>query len=116
MTFGTADLADLAAILREAAKAEIMPRFRRLGAKGVRQKTGPLDVVTEADEAAERTIGAALARRFPAAVVVGEEATSADPSRLDLLALADLAFVVDPIDGTANFAAGLPLFGVMAGS
>lgn len=114
MTFGAADLADLAAILREAAKTEVMPRFRRLGAQGVRQKTGPLDVVTEADEAAERAIGAALARRFPAAAVVGEEATSADPSRLGLLALADLAFVVDPIDGTANFAAGLPLFGVMA--
>jgi fructose-1,6-bisphosphatase/inositol monophosphatase family enzyme len=114
MTFGAADLADLAAILRAAAKAEIMPRFRRPGNGDVRQKTGPLDVVTEADEAAERAIGAAIARRFPAAVVVGEEATSADASRLGLLAVADLAFVVDPIDGTANFAAGLPLFGVMA--
>ncbi len=31
-----------------------------------------------------------------------------------LLADAELAFVVDPVDGTANFAAGLPLFGVMA--
>ena len=46
--------------------------------------------------------------------MVGEEATAADPSRLNLLADADLAFVVDPVDGTANFAAGLPLFGVMA--
>ena len=114
MSFSRADLADLAAILREAARAEIMPRFRRLGAAGVRQKTGPLDLVTEADEAAEHAIGAALARRFPRAVVVGEEATSTDPSRLGLLAAADLAFVVDPVDGTANFAAGLPLFGVMA--
>ena len=46
--------------------------------------------------------------------MVGEEATSADPSRLRLLADAELAFVVDPIDGTSNYAAGLPLFGVMA--
>ena len=114
MSFSAVDLADLAAILREAARAEIMPRFRRLGAGAVRQKDGPLDLVTEADEAAEHAIAAALGRRFASAVVVGEEAASADPSRLALLADADLAFVVDPIDGTANFAAGLPLFGVMA--
>jgi len=114
VSFSAVDLADLAAILREAARAEIMPRFRRLGAGAVRQKDGPLDLVTEADEAAEHAIAAALGRRFASAVVVGEEAASADPSRLALLADADLAFVVDPIDGTANFAAGLPLFGVMA--
>ena len=36
------------------------------------------------------------------------------PSLLGRLAGAPLAFVVDPVDGTANFAAGLPLFGVMA--
>jgi fructose-1,6-bisphosphatase/inositol monophosphatase family enzyme len=108
------ELSDLAAILRDAARAEVMPRFRRLGDGAVRQKTGPLDLVTEADEAAERAITAAITRRFPGAAVVGEEATSADPSRLRLLADARLAFVVDPVDGTANFAAGLPLFGVMA--
>jgi fructose-1,6-bisphosphatase/inositol monophosphatase family enzyme len=47
-------------------------------------------------------------------VVVGEEAASADPSLLGGLAGADLSFVVDPVDGTANYAAGLPLFGCMA--
>jgi fructose-1,6-bisphosphatase/inositol monophosphatase family enzyme len=114
MSFRTAQLSALVELLRSAARAEIMPRFRKLAAGDVRQKTGPLDLVTEADEAAERMITAGIARRFPAAVVVGEEATSADPSRLNLLSDADLAFVVDPVDGTANFAAGLPLFGVMA--
>jgi fructose-1,6-bisphosphatase/inositol monophosphatase family enzyme len=114
MKFAAADLLALDELLRDAARAEIMPRFRNLGAGGAREKTGPLDLVTEADEAAERLITAGLAGRFPGAVVVGEEATSADPSRLRLLADADLAFVVDPVDGTANFAAGLPLFGVMA--
>ena len=114
MNFTAADLAALADLLREAALAEIMPRFRNLAVGAVREKTGPLDLVTEADEAAERLITAGLARRFPGTVVVGEEASAADPSRLRLLADADLAFVVDPVDGTANFAAGLPLFGVMA--
>lgn len=108
------DLAALAALLREAARAEIMPRFRRLGAADVRTKTGPLDLVTEADEAAERYITAGLHRLHPGCVVVGEEATAADASLLGRIADADLAFVVDPVDGTANFAAGLPLFGTMA--
>jgi len=112
--FGAAELVTLAALLRDAARREIMPRFRNLGADGVRHKAGPLDPVTEADEAAERLITAEILRWFPGSVVVGEEATSADPSCLERLVGADLAFVVDPVDGTANFAAGLPLFGVMA--
>ena len=80
----------------------------------MRTKAGPLDPVTDADEAAERAIGAALRRAFSGCKVVGEEATAADPSALQGLAEAELAFVVDPIDGTANFAAGLPLFASMA--
>jgi fructose-1,6-bisphosphatase/inositol monophosphatase family enzyme len=91
-----------------------MPRFRHLSSGDVRAKSGPLDLVTEADEAAERRITAALARAFPGCVVVGEEATAADPGLLGVLAEADLAFVVDPVDGTSNFAWGMPLFGCMA--
>jgi fructose-1,6-bisphosphatase/inositol monophosphatase family enzyme len=104
----------LASLLREAAQREILPRFRRLDAGAVRAKTGPLDLVTEADLAAERAIEAGLARDFPGALVIGEEAASAEPALLAGLDAAELAFVVDPIDGTANYAAGLPLFGVMA--
>jgi len=114
MSFDAAALADLAQLLRSAARQEIMPRFRRLGAGDVWQKSGPMDLVTEADEAAETVITAGLRQRFPGAAIVGEEAASADPSLLSLLSDAELAFVVDPVDGTANFAAGLPLFGVMA--
>jgi fructose-1,6-bisphosphatase/inositol monophosphatase family enzyme len=91
-----------------------MPRFRHLAAGEVHAKSGPLDLVTVADEAAERVITAALRRHFPTCLVVGEEATAADASLLAGLGDADLAFVVDPVDGTANFAAGLPLFAVMA--
>lgn len=109
-----ADLADLAAILAEAADVEILPRFRNLSAADVSTKSGPQDLVTVADRAAERYIAARVAERFPGAVFVGEESTAEDPTRLDALARADFAIVVDPIDGTFNFAAGLPLFGVMA--
>jgi fructose-1,6-bisphosphatase/inositol monophosphatase family enzyme len=103
----------VAELLRDAARAEIMPRFRRLAASEVRSKTGPLDLVTDADEGAERVIAAGLAARFPGCLVVGEEGAAADPALLGRLAGADLAFVVDPVDGTANFTAGLPLFGCM---
>lgn len=111
---GAARSAEIATLLREAARAEILPRFRRLAQGEVRAKSGPLDIVTDADEAAERIIEAGLTRMFPGCVVVGEEACAADPAVLDRLADADLAFVVDPVDGTANFAAGLPLFATMA--
>lgn len=105
---------EVAAVLRAAARAEILPRFRRLAQGEVRAKASPLDLVTDADEAAERVIEAGLRRLFPACAIVGEEAAAADERVLDRLAGADLAFVVDPVDGTANFAAGTPLFGCMA--
>ena len=106
--------ADVAALLRQAAATEIMPRFRQLGPEAVRAKSGPLDLVTDADEAAERVITAGLLCLFPGCLVVGEEACAADEALLGTLGDAPLSFVVDPVDGTANFAGGLPLFGVMA--
>ena len=110
----TIDIDRLAKILREAAEAEIMPRFRALGADAVRQKTSAVDLVTEADEAAERFIKAECAKLFPQAIVIGEESAAADADLLGSLGKADVAIVVDPLDGTANFAAGMPLFAVMA--
>ena len=104
----------VATLLRRATRAEILPRFRRLTHGMVRTKSGPLDLVTDADEAAERFIAAGLRDLFPGCAVVGEEGTAADAALPDQLAGSALSFVVDPVDGTANFAAGLPLFGCMA--
>ncbi len=112
--FSLADTMALAEILADAARAEVMPRFRHLAAGDVRAKSGPLDLVTEADEAAERQIARDLQRRFPGCLVVGEEAVAADPAILARLVGDGLAFVVDPVDGTNNFAWGLPLFATMA--
>jgi fructose-1,6-bisphosphatase/inositol monophosphatase family enzyme len=114
LTFSQPDVAHIAAILAEAARTEIMPRFKALADGDVRHKASVFDPVTEADDAAEWAISAALRADFPGALIVGEEATAADPSLLERLADAPLAFVVDPIDGTRNFVANLPLFGVMA--
>ena len=114
LTFSLTDLRELDLLLRAAARLEIMPRFRTPDAAAIRTKTGPLDLVTQADIAAEAMITQGLHRLHPGCTVVGEEATAADPTLLDQLAGAKRAFVVDPIDGTSNFAAGLPLFGTMA--
>ncbi|MFD2058767.1 inositol monophosphatase family protein [Mesorhizobium calcicola] len=113
MTFDDTAIDWLAGILAEAAEVEIMPRFRRLGDGDIRQKTSAADLVTEADVNAERRITVRLRERYPSAMVVGEEACSDNPALLDGLGDADLAFVIDPVDGTFNFASGVPLFGVM---
>jgi fructose-1,6-bisphosphatase/inositol monophosphatase family enzyme len=105
----TPDLQRVAALIEEVAATEIMPRFGLVQAK---EKTGPHDLVTEADEAAERVLGPRLRELAPGALV-GEEATAADPTLLGALERHGAAWLIDPVDGTLNFAAGLPLFGVM---
>ncbi len=108
------DLRELADKVRQAARREILPRYQQVSELDVRSKGDATDLVTAADEAAERFLKRELAIMMPDALFVGEEAASADPSLLDQLADADTAVVVDPLDGTANFVAGMPLFGVMA--
>jgi fructose-1,6-bisphosphatase/inositol monophosphatase family enzyme len=104
----------LSKLMRDAAKAEILPRFRRLGVDDIKVKSEASDLVTEADEAAERYIKARIDDILPGALFVGEESVAKEPQLLGRLADADLAITVDPIDGTYNFASGLPLFAVMA--
>jgi fructose-1,6-bisphosphatase/inositol monophosphatase family enzyme len=99
--------------LDEVGRLELVPRFMRLQDLHVREKSSAFDVVTEADEAAERAIAAALLQAFPCATIIGEEATAGDPKALDQIPTADLAFIIDPVDGTKSFVSGLPLFGIM---
>ncbi|AOO81221.1 inositol monophosphatase family protein [Bosea vaviloviae] len=114
MIFTRQDHETLAGILAEAGRREVMPRFRNLAEGEIREKRSATDLVTEADEAAERFISAELARAFPGAALIGEEAVAADPALVARLGDAELAFVIDPIDGTLNYASDLPLFAVMA--
>jgi fructose-1,6-bisphosphatase/inositol monophosphatase family enzyme len=106
---GLPDIVKVATLIEDVAASEIMPRFGRTVA---RTKTGPHDLVTEADEAAERALEARLPALAPG-IVVGEEAVAANPGLLDAATRPEPYWVVDPVDGTANFAVGLPLFGVM---
>ncbi|MEO7255431.1 MAG: inositol monophosphatase family protein [Casimicrobium sp.] len=108
-----ARLESIAELLQAVADEEIMPRFRHLEATDIRSKISRIDVVTEADEAAERAISKALQLQFPDARIIGEEAVYLQPALLDALHGQQLTILVDPVDGTRNFAAGLGLFGVM---
>ncbi|PWR17600.1 inositol monophosphatase family protein [Zavarzinia aquatilis] len=102
----------IAELIRDVAEAELLPRFRRLAGHEIEEKS-PGDIVTVADRAAEDRLTLGLASLVPGCIVIGEEAAHADPAILDRLADEGVVFVVDPLDGTANFAAGRPEFAVM---
>jgi len=99
-------------ILTEAAETAIVPRFRGLSEADVLEKA-PGEVVTVADREAEELIAPRL-RALVDAPVVGEEATAANPGLLRAVRESPAAWVLDPLDGTANFVAGRPRWAVMA--
>jgi fructose-1,6-bisphosphatase/inositol monophosphatase family enzyme len=74
---------------------------------------GPDDLVTIADQATEVALTQRLMQLLPGSTVVGEEAVAADPSVMRRLLQPDPVWVIDPIDGTAAFAAGEPDFTLM---
>jgi fructose-1,6-bisphosphatase/inositol monophosphatase family enzyme len=106
------DIDRVSAILRDVAETEILPRFRSLDPSDIREK-GPGDLVTVADEASERALTARLMDLLPGSVVVGEEAVAAEASVMDRISGDAPVWIVDPIDGTINFANGRETFGVM---
>jgi histidinol phosphatase-like enzyme (inositol monophosphatase family) len=101
---------DLAEALRcaeaaaDAARREILPRFRKVPVE-IKRDGSP---VTEADRAAERAIREVLRRFDRELAILGEElGAEGDASRR--------GWVVDPIDGTISFSRGLPLYGTLIG-
>ncbi len=106
------DNADVISIIRRVAAEEILPRFRALGSADAWEKKAG-DVVTIADIEAEKRLAADLTALLPGSVVVGEEGTEADPAVLSALGGSDPVWVVDPVDGTRNFAVGNPCFAVI---
>jgi len=100
-------------LVRKTAKTEIMPRFQNLSTQDIETKSRDDDLVTKADLASEAMITAGLQTLFPNAVVVGEEIISKQSSLRAEMSKHEVCFVIDPIDGTWNFANGIPLFGVI---
>lgn len=99
-------------VLQETAEAVVLPRFRNLAEGEVVEKS-PGDLVTVADREAEVMLTGRLAAMLPGSLVVGEEAVAADPTVLERLSDAGAVWLIDPIDGTGNFAAGREPFGMM---
>jgi fructose-1,6-bisphosphatase/inositol monophosphatase family enzyme len=98
--------ADVEEAVRQAAATEIMPRFRQLAAHEVDQKSGPHDLVTDADRDAERYLTKVLGALLPGSVVVGEEAVHADPETYEAIQGDAPVWIVDPVDGTRQFVRG----------
>lgn len=110
---GAGDSQRVAELMRETAAAELLPRFRMLAKEDIRQKR-PGDFVTVADIASEHRLAAGLAKILPGVPVVGEEAVEKDPGLVDLIGRpGEACWIVDPLDGTSNFAAGKDRFAMI---
>ena len=103
----TAEPNHIARLLRDTAATAILPSRQGIAAR--HKSDGSF--VTESDLAAQRHLTEALARDFPGIPLLGEEMTRAEQERM--LRNADSAlWVVDPLDGTSNYAAGFPAFSI----
>lgn len=99
------------ALLRHVAATTIMPYFRMLASDDITEKS-PGEVVTRADREAELRLYDGLDALGLGARIVGEEAAAESPGLLRGIG-AGQVWLIDPLDGTANFAAGREPFGLM---
>ena len=97
-------------LMRKASEEAILPHYRSLDADEIINKASD-DVVTVADHASERILTEGLAKLEPDVAIVGEEAAFADDTVLE--GLVGDCWIVDPLDGTNNFAQGKPPFGIL---
>lgn len=99
------------ALMRTVAAEIVMPRFRNLAADEVEEKAAD-DLVTVADRMSEAALTEGLAALDPDTRVIGEEAVAADPSLVDGIDRGAV-WIIDPIDGTNNYASGIATFGII---
>jgi fructose-1,6-bisphosphatase/inositol monophosphatase family enzyme len=98
-------------VLHSVGQDILMRHFQKLSDSQVFEK-GPDDLVTIADHESEAALSSALARILPKASIVGEEAAAADPNLAKQLG-DPYVWIIDPIDGTTNFASGKAPFGIL---
>lgn len=101
---------EILAMMRFAAERAVMPRFQNLADHEIVEKAAD-DLVTVADRETEQFLSEALTKLAPDVAIVGEEAAHADKSVMERLS--GPCWIIDPIDGTHNFAHGKPPFGIM---
>jgi len=105
-------------LIAQVARDAVMPKFQALRDDEIHHKptAGHVDdIVTEADRRAEAQLTEGLLSLVPSACVVGEEAAHNDPALIGLVHGDRPAWIVDPLDGTSNFATGSDAFGIMVG-
>ncbi len=101
------DLREVEALLRVAAREELLSCFERVKART--KADGSL--VTDADLSMQTRLQGELRRRWPEVALLGEE-MNADRQSCLMPECEDHLWVLDPLDGTSNFASGIPFFGV----
>jgi len=109
---------DFAAVLAQAASEITLPHFRTGGAvthKTAQARKAMFNPVTEADRAAEARMRELIENQFPTHAIIGEEYGAKPPNETDKTdkQTASLEWVLDPIDGTAAFITGSPLWGTL---
>jgi histidinol phosphatase-like enzyme (inositol monophosphatase family) len=105
---GAVDFAAFVDQLAKAAGDAILPFFRTAIAVENKKLKGTFDPVTAADRAAETVMRGLIRKHFPAHGIVGEEFE-------DVKSDAPYVWVLDPIDGTKSFIAGMPVWGTLIG-
>lgn len=101
------DIDALQSLIRTVAREELLPRFHRVDHEVKRDGS----ILTEADLAVNRRLREQLATSWPDVAFLSEEMDADEQERL-LRDSRQPLWVLDPLDGTSNFAAGLPFFGV----
>lgn len=113
MSITSIDPDKIMSIIEDVAADKIEPRFRSLADHEISTKTSPSDLVTVADIEAEEALEHYLSDLLPGSIAIGEEGVSKGVKSLDQLADDGTYWVIDPVDGTHNFAHGKPVFGTM---
>lgn len=101
----------VAELMRNVAREIVLPRFRALARHEIVEKS-PGEIVTWVDRESELRLRDGLEALGMGARIIGEEACSEDSSPLEDVG-SGLVWLVDPLDGTANYAAGRAPFGMM---
>ena len=106
------DLEQVAAIIREVAQDELLSRCQAL-AKGEIWEKPRGGTVTIADMESERRLKSALSDLVSGSVVLAEEDAEENPASIECLKEDAPVWIVDPLDGTKNFAAGNDAFAII---
>ncbi len=106
------DIAKVSAVIEEIAATDVLPRFQALAAHEIEEKVAG-ELVTVVDVAVENLLTARLKDLLPGSLVVGEEAVHAAPVLMEQVTADAAVWIIDPIDGTRNFAHGRETFAIM---